>query len=79
MKKLIALAALAGLFAVGCAHREKNMGGDYDNSTGSQKYQSNPSSSSSSSSSWSDTNSTSSNPSSTSSSVDTNSTSSNPK
>ena len=71
MKKLIALVALAGLFAVGCAHRDKNMGGDQDNSsmsTGSQRYQSNPSSSSSSSSSWSDTNSTSSNPSTTSSS-----------
>ena len=67
MKRLIALVALAGLFAVGCAHRDKNMGGDQDNSsmsTGSQKYQSNPSSSSSSSSSWSDTNSAS-NPSST--------------
>jgi len=37
MKKLIAITALTGLIAVGCAHRDKdntnNSGGSYDNSS----------------------------------------------
>jgi hypothetical protein len=32
MKKLMALIALAGLVVVGCAHKEKNMGGSSDQS-----------------------------------------------
>jgi hypothetical protein len=41
MKKLIAITALAGLIAVGCASREKNRGGTFDTSTqgsGSQRW-----------------------------------------
>ena len=30
MKKLIALIGMAGLMAVGCAHRDQNRGGTYD-------------------------------------------------
>jgi hypothetical protein len=33
MKKLMALIALAGMVVVGCAHKEKNMGGSSDQST----------------------------------------------
>jgi hypothetical protein len=33
MKKLIALIAVAGLVVVGCAHKEKNMGGSSDQTT----------------------------------------------
>ena len=38
MKKLIALVAVAGLVVVGCAHKEKNMGGSSDqtSTTGSR-------------------------------------------
>jgi hypothetical protein len=32
MKKLMALIAVAGLVIVGCAHKEKNMGGSSDRS-----------------------------------------------
>ena len=32
MKKLMALIALAGMVVVGCAHKEKNMGGSSDQS-----------------------------------------------
>ena len=32
MKKLMALIAAAGLVVVGCAHKEKNMGGSSDQS-----------------------------------------------
>jgi hypothetical protein len=35
MKKLMALIALAGMVVVGCAHKEKNMGGSSDQSTSS--------------------------------------------
>jgi len=35
MKKLIALIALAGMVLVGCAHKEKNMGGSSDQSRSS--------------------------------------------
>ena len=35
MKKLMALIALAGMVMVGCAHKEKNMGGSSDHSTSS--------------------------------------------
>ena len=35
MKKLMALIALAGMVMVGCAHKEKNMGGSSDRSTSS--------------------------------------------
>ena len=52
MKKMIALIALAGMIFVGCAHREKNMGGSSDQSTSSSS-----SGSSNSSKSSSDTNS----------------------
>ena len=33
MKKLIALIAVAGFAVVGCAHKEKNMGGSFDEQT----------------------------------------------
>jgi hypothetical protein len=65
MKKMMALIALAGMVVVGCAHKEKNMGGSSDQSTSSSATDSsNPSKNASSdtNSSFSSTNSNSSKP-----------------
>ena len=64
MKKLMAIIALAGMVFVGCAHKDKNMGGSSDQSTSnSSSDSSNPSKNASSdTNSLSSTNSNSSKP-----------------
>ena len=62
MKKMMALIALAGMIFVGCAHKEKNMGGSSDQSSSTTSSESSNPSKSSTSDSLNSTNSDNSKP-----------------